>query len=53
MKFIILLIISFNFLQTQTWYNHPELNWKTFETEHFTFYYHDGAEKTISEAALS
>ena len=24
-----------NFLFSQGWYNHPELNWETIETEHF------------------
>tara|TARA_A100001011_G_scaffold400859_1_gene520058 strand:- start:13132 stop:16104 length:2973 start_codon:yes stop_codon:yes gene_type:complete len=51
MKFVFLLILSFNFLFSQTWYNHSELVWKKFETKHFIFYYHEGAEKTISEAA--
>ena len=36
----------------QSWYNHSELIWKTFETKHFIFYYHEGTEKTVSEAAF-
>jgi hypothetical protein len=27
-------------------FNHPELEWKTIETEHFLVHYHDGAERT-------
>jgi len=36
----------------QSWHNHPELIWKTFETEHFIFHYHEGTERTVTEAAL-
>ncbi len=31
--------------------NHPELVWHTFETEHFVFTYHDGAERTANTIA--
>ena len=31
--------------------NHPELDWKTFETDHFKIYYHQGLEKTAGLAA--
>ena len=32
-------------------YNHPELKWITFETEHFLVHYHNGTEWTAKEAA--
>ncbi|UCE17527.1 MAG: PD40 domain-containing protein [Gemmatimonadota bacterium] len=32
-------------------YNHPELNWRTFETEHFLIHYHEGVERTAGKAA--
>lgn len=32
-------------------YNHAELEWMTFETEHFMVHYHDGTEWTAREAA--
>ncbi len=32
-------------------YSHPELNWKTIETEHFTVSFHDGAERSARLAA--
>lgn len=32
-------------------YNHPELKWTTFETEHFVIHYHNGTEWTAKEAA--
>ena len=41
----------FSFLVSQMWHNHPELNWETFETEHFVFYFHKGTERSANEAA--
>ena len=32
-------------------YNHPELNWKSIETEHFFVHFHDGAERTAKLVA--
>ena len=32
-------------------YNHPELEWKTFVTEHFEVHYHQGAEWTAQKSA--
>ncbi len=48
---ISLLIIIFSFSYSQTWFNHPELDWKTFETDHFIIHYHEGAERSAREAA--
>ena len=48
----IYIILFFQFIYSQSWFNHPELNWKTFETDHFIFHYHEGTEKTVSEAAF-
>ncbi len=28
-------------------YNHPELKWKNYETDHFVFIYHNGTEKSV------
>ncbi len=47
--FSILFLLQLGY--AQSWYNHPELVWKTFETEHFIFHYHEGTEKTVNEAA--
>jgi len=44
-----LFLISISFSQVQ--YNHPELNWYTFETEHFKIHFHDETEQTAREAA--
>ncbi|MGH2566785.1 MAG: hypothetical protein ACRDGA_00475, partial [Bacteroidota bacterium] len=30
---------------------HPELVWKTLETEHFLIHFHDGSERTALEVA--
>ena len=35
----------------QSWHNHPELEWQTFETEHFIFHYHNETERSCREAA--
>jgi len=32
-------------------YNHPELKWRTIETEHFYVHFHEGTERTASLAA--
>lgn len=32
-------------------YNHPELKWRSFETEHFVINYHEGTERTAGEVA--
>ena len=33
------------------WYNHPELEWRTLETEHFKIHYHQATERSAREAA--
>ena len=32
-------------------FTHPELNWQTFETEHFIFHYHQGTKRTAFVSA--
>ena len=32
-------------------YSHPELNWQSFDTEHFTFHFHQGTKRTAFAAA--
>ena len=36
---------------SQVEYNHPELNWHSFDTEHFKIHFHDETEMTAREAA--
>ncbi len=48
--FLILIFSLSSFAQFSD-YNHPELEWLTFETEHFFVHYHDGTEWTAKEAA--
>ncbi len=48
-RLLIIFLISVGI--SQSWYNHPELNWHTFETEHFIFHYHDETERSAREAA--
>lgn len=33
-------------------YNHPELDWRVHDSEHFQIYFHQGAERTAREIAL-
>ncbi len=37
----------------QVWYNHPELDWQTFETDHFLIHFHQGTERSAREAATA
>ena len=34
-------------------YNHPELDWQTFETEHFKIHYYDETEPIAREGAFA
>ena len=48
MKIIFLLyFLSLSF--SQSWFNHPELEWKTLESEHFKVHFHNGTERTAEE----
>lgn len=44
--YLILFIPALIFSQMLGSYNHPELKWKTYETEHFIFHYHNGTERS-------
>jgi Tol biopolymer transport system component len=46
-RLLILFLPAVIFAQMLGEYNHPELKWKTFETEHFVFHYHNGTEKSV------
>ena len=49
---ILLITLLFNFIIAQeSWYNHPELIWKTIETEHFIICFHQGTERSAAEVA--
>jgi len=43
--------LTISAIAQETDYNHPELRWRTFETDHFVIYYHQGEERTASVAA--
>ena len=51
MKYFFFIIIILNLLFPQGWYNHPELDWKTIETEHFLIHYHLETYRSAQEAA--
>ena len=49
MRWFCLVLLGFlagGSLRAQDEYYHPELEWKTIETEHFYVHYHEGAERT-------
>ena len=48
-SFILLSVL--NSLYAQPRYNHPELEWKTIKTEHFTVTYHEGLENSAKRVA--
>ena len=49
-QFFLIILIS-NIIYSQGWYNHPELEWKTIETEHFLIHYHDETYRSAQETA--
>ena len=44
-------LIFLSILSTQSWFNHSELNWHTFETAHFIIHHHNETERSAYEAA--
>lgn len=48
---ILTTLLLLSSLAGQAWENHPELQWQTFETEHFLLHFHDGTERSAREAA--
>ncbi len=47
----VIVMILCAFLSGQIQYNHPELDWHTFETEHFLIHFHNETERTAREGA--
>ena len=47
---IVFLVQLISLLLSQSWFNHPELKWKTLESEHFLVHYHNGSKRTAEEA---
>tara|TARA_S200000501_G_scaffold98676_1_gene92013 strand:- start:13287 stop:16247 length:2961 start_codon:yes stop_codon:yes gene_type:complete len=50
--FSIVFLLSISILISQNIYNHNELNWFTFETDHFLVHYHEETENSAREAAF-
>ena len=48
--FLLSILLSQGFCQG--WYNHPELDWKTIETEHFLIHFHKETKRSANEAAV-
>ena len=49
--YIYMSILIFSFCNGNIEYNHPELDWSSFETENFKIHFHVETEKTAREAA--
>ena len=51
MRYFYVFIFTFNFIFSQSWYNHIELEWQTIETEHFLIHFHEETIRSGQEAA--
>lgn len=51
LKYLIYGMFSFCFVSAEFKYNHPEIDWQTFETEHFQIHFYKGTESTAREGA--
>ncbi len=51
MKNVYYILIMLSSVYSQSWHNHPELNWHTIETKHFFIHYHDETYRSACEAA--
>ena len=51
MRIFLIVLYIFTFGLSQVQYNHPELNWQTFETDHFLIHFYDGTEYSAREGA--
>lgn len=52
LNIIFVFIFLFLRLTGQGIYNHPELDWQTFETEHFKIHFHNGTEGSAREGGI-
>ena len=50
LSFLVVLFLQ-PFLFSQVSYNHPEIEWQSFETDHFVINFYDGTERTAREGA--
>ena len=51
MNRLLLILFYWNIIFCQGWHNHPELIWRTIETEHFLVHYHEETKRSAEEAA--
>ena len=52
LKKIFIYIILAHFIYAQGYYNHPEINWRTFETDNFQIHFYESTEGTAREGAF-
>ena len=51
-RFILFFITASSLLYSEFKYNHPEVDWQTFETDHFQIHFYEGTENTAREGAF-
>ena len=51
MIYFIQFMLLFSIVYCQGWHNHPELEWQSFETDHFVIYFHKETERSALEAS--
>ena len=52
LRVIPLYLLLLSLVIGQDYYNHPEIDWKTFETDHFQIHFYEGSEGTAREGAF-
>ena len=52
LKKIFIYIILAHIIYAQGYYNHPEINWRTFETDNFQIHFYESTEGTAREGAF-
>ena len=52
LRVILLYLLLLSLVIGQDYYNHPEIDWKTFETDHFQIHFYEGSEGTAREGAF-
>jgi len=48
LKYFFFVLLTFSINAQDIIYNHPELDWKSFETEHFVVHFHQGTYRTAN-----
>ena len=52
LRVITLYLLVSGLVNGQVYYNHPEIDWETFETDNFQIHFYEGSEGTAREGAF-